>query len=118
MSFNKSKLKWSGTLEEFKVFVLTGISEEIAENTSLYDSKMLSFTWHSKSDNIYFKGEKGDDLTKPVYSYVNQRLGENDQTVMSRCPTETELAKAIASLLASKNEDINDINKTKDIPTN
>ena len=37
---------------------------------------------------------------------------------MSRSPTETELAKSIESLLASKNEDINYINKTKDIPTN
>jgi hypothetical protein len=123
----KSKLKWSGTLEDLKAFVLTEISEEIAENTSWrspsggtwqFDSKMLSVTWHSKSENIYFKGEKGDDLTKRVYSYVNQRLGENDQTAMSRTPTETELAMSIESLLASKNEDINDINKTKDISTN
>ncbi len=126
-ALKKNKLKWSGTLEDLKAFVLTEISEEIAENTSWrspsggtwqFDSKMLSVTWHSKSENIYFKGEKGDDLTKRVYSYVNQRLGKNDQTAMSTSPTETELAKSIESLLASKNEDINDINKTKDIPTN
>ncbi|CAB4001753.1 Tetratricopeptide repeat 28, partial [Paramuricea clavata] len=124
---NKSKLKWSGTLEDLKAFVLTEISEEIAENTSWrspsggtwqFDSKMLSVTWHSKSENIYFKGEKGSDLTTRVYSYVNLGLGESDQTVVSGSPTETELEKSIESLLASKNEHMNDISKTKDIPTN
>ena len=124
---NKSKLKWSGTLEDLKAFVLTEISEEIAENTSWrspsggtwqFDSKMLSVTWHSKSENIYFKGEKGGDLTTRVYSYVNLGLGESDQTVVSGSPTETELAKSIESLLASKNEHMNDINKIKDMPTN
>ncbi|CAB4017810.1 Hypothetical predicted protein, partial [Paramuricea clavata] len=67
---NKSKLKWSGTLEDLKAFVLTEISEEIAENTSWrspsggtwqFDSKMLSVTWHSKSENIYFKDDINAD---------------------------------------------------------
>ena len=84
----KNKLKWLGSLEDLKAFVITEINEKTAENaawrspsggTWQFDSEMLSVTWHSKSQNIYFKGEYGDDLTKRVHSYVNQSLVENDQ---------------------------------------
>ena len=113
----KSKLKWLGSLEDLKAFVLTKISEETAENaawrspsggTWQFDSEMLSVIWHSKSQNIYFKGEYGDDLTKRVHSYVNKSLIENDRSVMSRSPTETELAKSIESLLDSEDENMGD----------
>ena len=110
----KNKLKWLGSLEDLKFFVLTEISEETAENaawrspsggTWQFDSEMLSVTWHSKSQNIYFKGEYGDDLTKRVHSYVNQSHVDNDQTVMSSSPTKTELAKSIECLLDDEDED-------------
>ena len=122
----KNKLKWLGSLEDLKAFVLTEISEETTENaawrspsggTWQFDSEMLSVTWHSKSQNIYFKGEYGDDLTKRVHSYVNQSHVDNDQTVMSSSPTKTELAKSIDCLLDDEDEDIGDTSN-KDILSN
>lgn len=120
----KGKLKWSGTLEDLKSMVLTEISEEIAESTSwrspsggtwLFESEILSVTWHSKSQNVYFKGENGDDLTQRIYSFINQKLVENDNTVTSSNSTETELAMFSQNSLASKNEDKNDASEIKDI---
>ena len=84
-SLKKNKLQWTGTLEDLKAFVLTEINENIAESTSWrspsggtwqFESKPLSVTWHSKSGNIYFKGENGEDLTERVHSIVNLRQGE------------------------------------------
>ena len=117
----KGKLKWSGTLEDLKAFVLTEISEEIAECTTWrspsggtwqFNSEMLSVTWHSKSENIYFKGENGDDLTNRIHSYVNQTLGEDDQTGMNICPT-NKLSKSIQSLLTIEDGDMNNNDRTK-----
>ena len=85
-------LKNSGTLEDLKAFALTEISEEIAECTTWrspsggtwqFNSEMLSVTGHSKSENIYFKGENGNDLTNRIHSHVNITLGVDDQTGMN-----------------------------------
>ena len=63
----KNKLKWTGSLEDLKAFVLTLIDEETAEATTwrspsggkwIFESKPLVVTWQMKSENIYFEGEK------------------------------------------------------------
>ena len=67
----KNKLKWSGSLEDLKAFVLTEISEEIAERTSWrspsggtwqFDSKTLSITWHTKSEIFISKVKRATIL--------------------------------------------------------
>ena len=71
----KNKIKWTGTLEDLKAFVLTEINEETAERTNsrapnggtwVFYSELLSVTWYSKSKNIVFDGEKGKDLTERI----------------------------------------------------
>ena len=67
-----SELKWKGTLEDLKVFVLTEVDEETARSTCwtspsggtwVFNSDVLSVSWHKKSENIYFKGRNGKNLT-------------------------------------------------------
>ena len=78
-ALKKGKLEWTETLEDLKAFVLMEISEEIPECTTWqFNFEMPSVTSHSKSGNIYFKGEKGNNLTKRIHSYGNQMLEEND----------------------------------------
>ena len=107
--------------------MLTGISEEIAESitwrspsggTWQFDSEMLSVTWHSKSENIYFKEEKGDDLTNRIHSCLDQTLGENDQTEIKVFPTETKLPKSMESSLTTRVQECSeddDINNNRQI---
>ena len=118
-SLKKNKLQWTGTLEDLKAFVLTEINENIAENTPwrspsggtwLFYSRPLSVTWHSKSGNIYFKGENGEDLTERVRSLVNLRQGEHVLTVKNDNPTEIELVKPIENVSArADNGDLDDM---------
>ena len=117
-SLKKNKLQWTGTLEDLKAFMLTEINENIAESTSWrspsggtwqFDSKPLSVTWHSKSGNIYFKGENGEDLTERVHSLVNLRQEEHILAVKNDIPTEIEPAKPIENVSArADNDDIDD----------
>ena len=73
---NKSKLKWKGTLEDLKAFVLAEIDANTAENVNwkspsggkwTFDSEALSVTWHKAGENIYLKGEKSNHLMKQIY---------------------------------------------------
>ena len=114
-SLKKNKLQWTGTLEDLKAFVLTEIDENIAEGTSWrspsdgtwqFDSKPLSVTWHSKSGNIYFKGDNGEDLTERVHS-LNLKQGEHELVAKTDNPTEVELVKQIENV--SARVDIDDL---------
>ena len=84
LCFAKNKIKWTGSLENLKAFVLAEVDDETAEKTSwrspsrgtwVFDSELLSVTWHSKSKNINFDGEKGKALTERIHSYL---LTEHD----------------------------------------
>ncbi|CAB4000635.1 Hypothetical predicted protein [Paramuricea clavata] len=90
-NIKRSKLIWTGSLETLKAFVLTEIDEETAETTTwcspsgdkwLFDSKLLSVTWLTKSQNIYF-----DEIANPA---------------------ELDLERSIESLLAEDSEDVTD----------
>ena len=114
-SLKKNKLQWTGTLEDLKAFVLTEIDANIAESTSWqspsggtwqFDSKPLSVTWHSKSGNIYFKGDNGEDLTERVHS-LNLKQGEHELVAKTDNPTEVELVKQIENV--SARVDIDDL---------
>ena len=122
----------TGTLEDLKAFVLTEINENIAESTSWrspsgrtwqFDSKPLSVTWHSKSGNIYFKGENDEDLTERVHSPVNSREGEHILAAKNNNPAEVELAKPNENVSARADiDDVDDVGvcsavKLLDIPT-
>ena len=94
----KNKIKWSGTLEDLKAFVLLEIDENTAETTNwrspsggtwCFDNDLLSVTWHKTSGNIYFKGEKGDAVTERIHAFLTT----------SEEPSESaELVKAIENI--------------------
>ena len=86
----KNKLKWTGSLEDLKAFVLTLIDEETAEATTwrspsggkwIFESKPLVVTWQMKSENIYFEGEKSVALEEQIKSYIERSklAGGNDE---------------------------------------
>ena len=80
----KDKLKWTGSLEDLKAFVLTVIDEETAETTTwrspsggkwVFESKLaIGGYLATKSENIYFEGEKSTALEGQVTSKVNSRV--------------------------------------------
>ncbi|CAB4034612.1 Hypothetical predicted protein, partial [Paramuricea clavata] len=79
--YKKNKLKWAGSLEDLKAVVLTVVDEQTAETTTWrspsggmwkFDSKALCVTWQKKSQNIYFEGENGKEVTKRIISHLNQ----------------------------------------------
>ena len=83
--YKKDKLKWVGSLQDLKAFVLTEVDEEIAESTTWrspsggtwkFENKVLSVTWQTKSNNIYFEGEKGKEVIERINSFLKQ--GEAD----------------------------------------
>ena len=82
---NKSKLKWKGTLEDLKAFVLVEIDANTAENVNwkspsggkwTFDSEALSVTWHKASENIYLKGERGNHLMKQIHMFLTAKAKE------------------------------------------
>ena len=104
---NKSKLKWKGTLEDVKAFVLAEIDANTAENVNwkspsggkwTFDSEALSVTWHKASENIYLKGEKSNHLMKQIYMFLTASEG----ALGSANPIETELDNSIDNLLADE----------------
>ena len=106
----KGKLTWIGSLETLKAFVLTEVDEATAERTTwrspsggkwLFDSKLLSVSWLTKSQNIHFDGERGSDLTERIHSFLEQKA-ENAS------PAELDLERSIESLLADDCDDVND----------
>jgi hypothetical protein len=58
-----------------------------------FESKQLTVTWLTKSENILFGGEKGNDLTDRVYE-IN---AQNDNTA--------NLKRTVESLLAEESEE-------------
>ncbi|CAB4021832.1 Tetratricopeptide repeat 28, partial [Paramuricea clavata] len=79
--YKKNKLKWAGSLEDLKAVVLTVVDEQTAETTTWrspsggtwkFDSNALCVTWQTKSQNIYFEGENGKEVTKRIISHLNQ----------------------------------------------
>ncbi|CAB4003712.1 Hypothetical predicted protein [Paramuricea clavata] len=113
-NIKRSKLIWTGSLETLKVFVLTEIDEETAETTTwrspsggkwLFDSKLLSVTWLTKSQNIYFDGEKGSDVMERIHSFLKQ---DPDNASEIANPAELHLERLIESLLADDSDDVTD----------
>ncbi|CAB4011362.1 Hypothetical predicted protein, partial [Paramuricea clavata] len=113
-NIKRSKLIWTGSLETLKAFVLTAIDEETAETTTwrspsggkwLFDSKLLSVTWLTKSQNIYFDGEKGSDLMERIHSFLKQ---DPDNASEIANPAELDLERSIESLLADDSDDVTD----------
>ena len=81
------KLKWTGSLEDLKAFVLTVVDEETAETTSwrspsggkwVFDSKPLLVTWQIKSENISFEGEKSIALGDQIKAYIESKLANGN----------------------------------------
>ncbi len=77
--------------------VLSEVDEETAESTTWrassggtwnFESKLLSVTWLTKSQNIYFDGEKGNDLTECILETKGEFLRQR------QCP-ELEVEKSI-----------------------
>ena len=88
----KDKLKWTGSLEDLKAFVLTVIDEETAETTTwrspsggkwVFESKPLVVTWQTKSENIYFEGEKSTALEEQVKAHIESKLESGNAEQMS-----------------------------------
>ena len=123
LCFAKNKIKWTGSLENLKAFVLAEVDDETAEKTSwrlpsggtwVFDSELLSVTWHSKSKNINFGGEKGKALTERIHSYLLKEhdtilqatnSGQSDQEGR----TETFSADNISKLTIGSSKDLPDI---------
>ena len=105
-NIKRSKLIWTGSLETLKAFVLTEVDEETAETTTwrspsggkwLFDSKLLSVTWLTRSQNIHFDGDKGSDLMERIHSFLKQ---DPDNASEIANPAELDLERSIESLLA------------------
>ncbi len=80
-----NKLKWKGTLEDLKAFVLTKINKDTTDNTLwkspsgrkwCFESKELTVTWQKKSKNIQFGGDKGKEVIERVYNFMQLNKGQ------------------------------------------
>lgn len=65
----------------------------------VFDSKLLSVSWLTNSQNIRFDGERGSDLTERVYSFLKQNAEITG-------PAELGLERSIESLLADDSDDV------------
>ena len=119
-NIKRNKIIWIGSLENLKALVLTEVDEDTAQNTTWrspgggkwsFESKMLSITWHSKSEYIYFGGEKGNSLLKRVQSFLEQ--GEDASS--NGDAAESQLRKSLENILT---EDSDDASITDDISQN
>ena len=77
----KSKLTWSGTLNDLKTFVSTIIDEKAAESAVwrspsggkwCFTCEDLEITWHSKSGAIIFDGVKAGNLVKRIKDILSK----------------------------------------------
>ena len=123
LCFAKNKIKWTGSLENLKAFVLVEVDDETAEKTTwrspsggtwVFDSELLSVTWHSKSKNINFDGKKSKVLTERIHSYLlmehdtilqTTNSGQSDQDGR----TETFSADNISELTIGSSKDLPNI---------
>ena len=109
-NIKRNKIIWTGSLEDLKALVLTEVDEDTAQNTTWrspgggkwsFESKMLSITWHSKSEYIYFGGEKGNSLLKRVQSFLEQ--GEDASS--NGDAAESQLRKSLENILTEDSDD-------------
>ena len=77
----KSKLTWSGTLNDLKTLVSTIIDEKAAESAVwrspsggkwCFTCEDLEITWHSKSGAIIFDGVKAGNLVKRIKDILSK----------------------------------------------
>ena len=77
----KSKLTWSGTLNDLKTFVSTIIDEKAAESAVwrspsggkwCFTCEDLEITWHSKSGAIIFDVVKAGNLVKRIKDILSK----------------------------------------------
>ena len=108
----KNKLKWTGSLEDLKAFVLTLIDEETAEATTwrspsggkwIFESKPLVVTWQMKSENIYFEGEKSVALEEQIKTFMERsKLASGNNEPISECKQllsdDSDLNEAVLNL--------------------
>ncbi len=71
---------------------------------------MLTITWHSRSEYIYFGGEKGNELSERVQSLLEQ--GDNAFIDNGRTNDESQLRKSLESLLTDDSDDASFIDDT------
>ncbi len=114
----KNKLIWSGSLEDLKALVLTEVDEDTAQSITWrspsggkwsFESKVLTITWHSRSEYIYFGGEKGNELSERVQSSLEQ--GDN-AFIDNGTNDESQLRKSLESLLTDDSDDASFIDDT------
>ena len=114
----KNKLIWSGSLEDLKALVVTEVDEDTAQSTTWcspsggkwsFESKVLTITWHSRSEYIYFRGEKGNELSERVQSLLEQ--GDN-AFIDNGTNDESQLRKSLESLLTDDSDDASFIDDT------
>ena len=108
------KLKWKGSLEDLKAFILTEIDEETADSTSwrspgggkwCFESKELAVTWQKKSMNIQFGGERGKEVLYNNYSKTRNMIGQYPCRMRQSCTgnLKVDFASHFTSLLRASN---------------
>ena len=53
------------------------------ENALVFESKPLVVTWQTKSENIYFEGEKSNALEEQVKAHIESKLESGNAELMS-----------------------------------
>ena len=122
------KLKWKGSLEDLKAFVLTEIDEETADSTSwrspsggkwCFESKELAVTWQKKSMNIQFGGERGKDVIERVHNFLQRNdIGPHygdGKAIDQEGNVEGQLADVSSDKLSDDNLDESPVNRVSDI---
>jgi hypothetical protein len=103
-NIKKNKLIWSDSLEDLKALILTEVDEDTAQGTTWrspiggkwsFESKVLTITWHSRSEYIYFGAEKGNELFERVQSLFEQG---DDALIVNGTNDESQLRKSLESL--------------------
>jgi hypothetical protein len=117
-NIKKNKVIWSGYLEDLKALVLTEVDEDTAQSTTWrsssggkwsFESKVLTITWHSRNEYIYFRGEKGNELFERVQSLFEQ--GDN-AFIVNGTNDESQLRKSLESVLTDDSDDASFIDDT------
>ena len=109
--YKKNKIKWVGSLEDLKAVVLDEVDEEMHQNatwrspsggTWKFESDVLSVTWQMKSQNIYFEGEKSEEMSKRIISLINQYKNASMNTSFNQgkvCDAEPARSRVVEQTL-------------------
>ena len=101
-----------------KALVLTEVDEDTAQSTTWrspsggkwsFESKVLTITWHSRNEYVYFRGEKGNELFERVQSLFEQ--GDN-AFIVNGTNDESQLRKSLESLQTDDSDDASFIDDT------